>query len=77
MNYGKLLSIFIAAVSALGHNSYLEVRNLRFDLVARKNNRRIVLKALKKLNRLPPYRRKSAMKNQRQNRRNRFARYHS
>ena len=77
MNYGKLLSIFIAAVSALGHNSYLEVRNLRFDLVARKNNRRIVLQALRKLNQSPLYRRKTAMKKRRKKRQNSFAKYHT
>ena len=77
MNFGKLLSIFFAAVSALGHNSHLDVRNLRFYLAARKNNRRIVLQALRKLNRSSPYRRETETKKKRKNRQNRFAQYHS
>ena len=97
MNFGKLFLVLIATVSALGHNSSLAVRNLRFDLAARQNHRRLVLATLKKIKRLPPYRRQVALKKlkeivdglnyiyeepskekvRQENRRNRFAKYHS
>ena len=98
MNFGTLFLVLIATVSALGHNSSLAVRNLRFDLAARQNHRRLVLRALKKIKRFPPYRRQVALKKLREivdgfnyiyeeepaeeeirqeNRRNRFAKYHS
>ena len=62
MNFGKLFLTIIASVSALGHMSNIGIRNLRFDLAARQNHRRMVLETLKRVQRIGnPHRRAIAM----------------
>ena len=62
MNFGKLFLTLIATASAVGHYSNLAVRNLRFDLAARQNHRRMVLETLAKVRRIGnPHRRAVAM----------------
>ena len=49
-------------IAALGHHSSLAVRNLRFDLKARQDYRRMVLQTLEKIKRIRnPYRRSVAL----------------
>ena len=62
MNFGLLFVAFIATASAMGHHSSLAVRNLRFDLEAREDHRRMVMETLQKVKRIGnPYRRAVAM----------------
>ena len=62
MNFAKLFFTLVATASAMGHFSSLAVRNLRFDLAARADHRRMVMESLQKVKKIGnPYRRAAAM----------------